>query len=96
MILSLVWRGTTKAEALAGMIIGAATIFVVKNHIKIEGEYFYELLPGFILAFIAIILVRLITAKPSEEILQEIDESQTGNLERLSIETESVYSFGIW
>ena len=75
-ILSLIWRGTTKYGALAGMIVGAVTIFVVKNYIKIEGEYFYELLPGFILAFIAIILVSLITAKPSEETLQKFDESQ--------------------
>ena len=75
-ILSLTWRGTTKYGALAGMIVGAVTIFVVKNYIKIEGEYFYELLPGFILAFIAIIVVSLITAKPSEETLQKFDESQ--------------------
>lgn len=60
------------------MITGAVTIFVVKNYIKIENEYFYELLPGFILAAIAIILVSLITAKPSEETLQKFDESQTG------------------
>jgi sodium/proline symporter len=76
-ILSLTWKGTTKYGALAGMIVGAVTIFVVKNYIKIEGEYFYELLPGFILAFIAIIIVSLITAKPSEETLQKFDESQT-------------------
>ncbi len=76
-ILSLIWRGITKYGALAGMIVGAVTIFVVKNYIKIEGEYFYELLPGFILAFIAIILVSLITAKPGEETLQKFDESQT-------------------
>ena len=75
-ILSLTWRGTTKYGALAGMIVGAVTIFVVKNYIKIEGEYFYELLPGFILATIAIIVVSLITAKPSEETLQKFDESQ--------------------
>ncbi|OEU51407.1 MAG: sodium/proline symporter [Desulfobulbaceae bacterium S3730MH12] len=75
-ILSLTWRGTTKYGALAGMIVGAVTIFVVKNYIKIEGEYFYELLPGFILAFIAIIVVSLMTAKPSEETLQKFDESQ--------------------
>ena len=43
-ILSLCWRGTTKYGALAGMIVGAATIFIVKNYIKIEGEYsLYEL-----------------------------------------------------
>lgn len=75
-ILSLTWRGTTKYGALAGMIVGAVTIFVVKNYVKIEGEYFYELLPGFILAFITIIVVSLITAKPSEETLQKFDESQ--------------------
>jgi len=90
MILSLVWRGTTKAGALAGMITGAATIFVVKNYIQIEGEYFYELLPGFFLAFVAIILVSLKTVKPSEETLQKFDESQTGSLKRIEIETESV------
>lgn len=71
-----IWSGTTKYGALAGMIVGAVTIFVVKNYIKIEGEYFYELLPGFILAFIAIIIVSLITAKPSEKTLQKFDESQ--------------------
>ena len=75
-ILSLIWRGTTKSGALAGMIVGAITIFIVKNYIKIEGEYFFELLPGFILAFIAIIMVSLVTAKPSEETLKKFDESQ--------------------
>lgn len=75
-ILSLVWKGTTKAGALAGMIVGAATIFVVKNYISIEGEYFYELLPGFILAFIAIIVVSLVTTRPDEQTLLKFDESQ--------------------
>lgn len=75
-ILSLTWRGTTKKGALAGMIVGAVTIFVVKNYIKIEGEYFYELLPGFILAFIAIVVVSLMTSKPSEETLCKFDEVQ--------------------
>jgi len=72
-ILSLTWKGTTRTGALAGMIIGAVTIFIVKNYIKIEGEYFYELLPGFILAFIAILIVSMLTKKPSEETLQKID-----------------------
>ena len=75
-ILSVCWRGTTKYGALAGMIVGAVSIFIVKNYIKIEGEYFYELLPGFILAFIAIVIVSLMTAKPSEKTLQKFDESQ--------------------
>ncbi len=75
-VLSLTWRGTTKYGALAGMIVGAVTIFVVKNYVKVEGEYFYELLPGFILAFIAIVVVSLVTKKPGRAILQKFEESQ--------------------
>lgn len=77
-ILSLIWRNTTKSGALSGMIVGAVTIFIVKNYIQIEGEYFYELLPGFIMAFAAIVIVSLVTAKPSEKTLQKFDESQHG------------------
>ncbi|MBC8180369.1 sodium/proline symporter PutP [candidate division KSB1 bacterium] len=79
-ILSVCWRGTTKYGALAGMIVGAVTIFIVKNYIKIEGEYFYELLPGFILAFLAIVIVSLKTTKPSEKTLQKFDESNNINI----------------
>lgn len=67
-ILSLCWRGTTKWGAFTGIIVGAITIFVVKNFIKIEGEYFYELLPGFILSFLSILLVSSLTEKPSEKV----------------------------
>lgn len=74
-ILSLVWRGTTKHGALAGMVVGAATIFIVKNYVHIDGEYFYELLPGFVLAFATIILVSLMTAKPDELTLEKFDEA---------------------
>ncbi len=74
-ILALTWRGMTKWGALAGMVVGSVTIFVVKNYISIEGEYFYELLPGFILSFIAVIIVSLLTEKPSEETLAIFDET---------------------
>ncbi len=75
-ILSLTWRGMTKWGALAGMIVGSAVIYVVKNFISIEGEYFYELLPGFILAFLAVLLVSLFTKKPSEKVLRVFDETE--------------------
>ena len=75
-VLSLTWRRTTRYGAFAGMIVGAVTVFVVKNYIHIEGEYFYELLPGFILAFVSIIAVSLITSTPSEETLRKFDEAQ--------------------
>lgn len=72
-ILSLVWKGTTKAGAISGMITGAVTIFVVKNYIKIEGEYFYELLPGFFLAFAAIVIVSMMTSKPRTQVLDKLE-----------------------
>ncbi|MGL1891971.1 MAG: sodium/proline symporter PutP [Spirochaetaceae bacterium] len=75
-ILSVCWRRTTKWGAFAGIISGAAIIFIVKNFIKIDGEYFYELLPGFIISFIIIIIVSLLTKKPSEEVLVKFDQAQ--------------------
>jgi sodium/proline symporter len=75
-ILSLLWRRTTKWGALAGMLVGSATIFIVKNYISVEGEYFYELLPGFILAFLAVVVVSLFTKAPSDATLAKFDESQ--------------------
>ena len=46
-ILSLVWKGMTRNGALAGMLVGAATVIVWKNWI---GLGLYEIIPGFILA----------------------------------------------
>lgn len=71
MILSLCWRGTTKAGALTGMIVGSVSIFVVKNYVSIEGEYFYELLPAFILSFISIVIVSKMSTAPSQATLDQ-------------------------
>lgn len=73
MILALFWKGCTKWGALAGMITGSVVIVVVKNWIHIEGEYFYELLPGFILAFIAVVVTSLLTKKPGKEALAHFE-----------------------
>ncbi|HDQ13476.1 MAG TPA: sodium/proline symporter PutP [Sediminispirochaeta sp.] len=76
-ILALTWRRMTRWGALAGMLVGSITIYVVKNYISIEGEYFYELLPGFILAFLAIIVVSLLGDKPSHQGLEVFDETES-------------------
>lgn len=75
-VLSVLWRRTTKWGALSGMVAGSLTIFLVKNYIKIPGEYVYELLPGFVVAFIAVVVVSLFTKKPSDEVLKHFDEAQ--------------------
>jgi uncharacterized membrane protein (GlpM family) len=44
-------------------IVGALTVAIVKNSIKLKGDYFYGLLPGFIPAFIAVVVVSLVARK---------------------------------
>ncbi len=73
MILSVCWRGTTQAGAIAGMVSGAASIIIFKNFVSIEGEYLYELLPSFFISMLAIILVSSMTSKPDEETLGKLE-----------------------
>ncbi len=72
-ILSVLWRDTTKAGAVAGMIVGAASIVIFKNFVSVEGHYLYELLPSFILSFVSIIVVSKFTARPSDELLARLN-----------------------
>lgn len=75
-IFSLFWRRMNKAGALAGMISGGAMVFIWKFLVR---PYFnvYELLPAFIVACVAIVVVSLITKAPSDEICKEFDEVKT-------------------
>ena len=58
------------------MLAGAITIVVVKRYITVEGEYLYELLPGFVIAFLTIIVVSAFTDIPSEKALQKFDAAR--------------------
>ncbi len=73
MLFSLFWKRCNKWGALAGMISGGITVFVWKYLIHPLGGIWgiYELLPAFIVACIAIILVSLTTESPSKEIEDE-------------------------
>lgn len=77
-LFSLFWKRSNKWGALAGMITGGVMVFVWKYVIavKFAGTVLeiYELLPAFILASVAIVVVSLITAKPEKEICDEFDE----------------------
>jgi len=72
-ILSLFWRGMTRNGALAGIIAGAATVVVWK---QLSGGMFdmYEILPGFILGTIAIIVVSRM-GEPPQSVTEEFDEA---------------------
>jgi sodium/proline symporter len=72
-ILSLVWKGMTRNGALAGMIVGAVTVVVWKNWI---GLGLYEIIPGFILGTVAILLFSRIGNGPSASMLKRFDEAE--------------------
>ncbi|MBQ7861744.1 MAG: sodium/proline symporter PutP [Clostridia bacterium] len=75
MIFSLFWKKTTRAGAIAGMISGAAIVFIWKLGISKLGGVFgiYELLPAFIISSIVIVVVSLVTPKPSKEIEEDFE-----------------------
>lgn len=70
-LLSLYWRRLTNWGALAGMVAGSVTVFVWKA----LGTGLYELLPGFVVALAAAMLVSLATQRPDAEIEREFSET---------------------
>lgn len=74
-LFALFWRRSNLQGALAGMISGGIMVFVWKYLIKPLGGVWgiYELLPAFVVASIAIVVVSLATKAPSEEICNEYD-----------------------
>lgn len=74
-LFALFWKRTNKWGALAGMIVGAAMIFIWKYGIARLGGVFgiYELLPAFIAACIAIVVVSLATKAPDKEVIEEFE-----------------------
>ena len=72
---ALFWRRSNKQGALAGMIVGGVMVFVWKYLIRPMGGIWgiYELLPAFLLALAAIIIVSLATQAPEQAVLEEYD-----------------------
>ena len=75
MLLSLYWRRTTLQGAVAGMLSGAATVIIWSNFVAPLGGWFgvYELLPGFVVSLLVIIVVSLLTKEPPKEVTDDFD-----------------------
>ncbi|OOV87026.1 sodium/proline symporter PutP [Oceanospirillum linum] len=73
LILALFWKRMNTMGALAGIIVGGVTVVIWK---QLSGGLFdiYEIVPGFILAWIAIYVVSMATPEPSQEIQDEFDQ----------------------
>ena len=74
-ILSLFWKRMTLSGALAGMIIGALVVILWKNIPVFAATGVYEIIPGFICSFIAIILFSLISKAPTADMLERFDKA---------------------
>jgi len=75
MLFALFWKRTNRAGAIAGMVSGAGMVFLWKLVISGFGGVFaiYELLPAFVFSSICIVVVSLLTAPPSKEIIEDFE-----------------------
>ncbi len=69
-LFSLFWRKTTRNGVLAGIIVGGITIFTW----PLTGSALYEMVPGFLLSSVAIVIFSLLGAGPTKEMLAEYDK----------------------
>lgn len=69
-ILSLMWPRTNGAGAIAGLVVGAVTVMIWIslgwNSSFMGGPGVYEIIPGFLAAFVAIVVVSLATRDADE------------------------------
>lgn len=71
LLLSLYWRRMTKWGAIAGMLSGGITVIVwIANGLS---TYIYEMVPGFAMSLIAVIVVSLLTSKPDKSVNEQFN-----------------------
>ena len=74
-LFALFWKRSNMYGALAGMVSGAAMVFIWKYLVRPLGGVWniYELLPAFLTACAFIVVVSLLTPAPSREIVDEFE-----------------------
>ncbi|WP_412679701.1 sodium/proline symporter PutP [Brevibacillus choshinensis] len=74
-LLSLYWKRMNKWGALAGMIGGALTV-IIWTRFDVLKDFLYEMVPGFAISLLAIVIVSNMTSKPSKEVEAQFDTYQ--------------------
>ncbi|GED51285.1 sodium/proline symporter PutP [Brevibacillus borstelensis] len=74
-LLSLYWKRMNKWGALAGMVAGAATVILWTQSDMLK-DLLYEMIPGFAVSLLAIVVVSLLTQRPAKEIEEQFDSYQ--------------------
>ena len=74
-LFALFWKRCNAAGAIAGMVTGAVSIFLWKFLVRPLGGAWniYELLPAFLAASLAIVVVSLLTKAPDKAIVEEFE-----------------------
>ncbi|MDX7988750.1 sodium/proline symporter PutP [Xenorhabdus sp. 12] len=72
-LISVLWKRMTRNGALAGMLVGAITVLVWMEYRWFE---LYEIIPGFIFATIAIVVVSLLGKEPSQATQQRFEVAE--------------------
>lgn len=84
-LLSLYWKRINLPGAIAGMVSGALTVIVWDYIPLVNGQTLgsvtglYSLAIGFVLSLAFIVVVSLMTKKPSDEIMAEFEAVKSGN-----------------
>ena len=79
MLLALFWKRSNKYGALVGMAAGGIMVFAWKYAVRPLGGAWniYELLPAFLVALAANVIVSLLTEKPDDSIIAEFEAAQS-------------------
>jgi sodium/proline symporter len=80
-ILSLTWKRMTRNGALAGIIVGAATVlFWIYAPVLADGatlsSVLYEIVPGFLLGGLAAVVGSLLSPRPSADVVRTFEDSE--------------------
>ncbi|QLK87216.1 sodium/proline symporter PutP [Arsenophonus endosymbiont of Aphis craccivora] len=72
-LISVLWQRMNRYGALAGMLVGALTVLIWMQY-----KWFglYEIIPGFIFASIAIVVVSLLTTAPSQSAVKRFIKAE--------------------
>ncbi|WEM44889.1 sodium/proline symporter PutP (plasmid) [Photobacterium sp. DA100] len=80
LLISLFWKQMNRNGALAGIVVGAMTVVIWK---QLSGGIFdlYEIVPGFVFATIAIVVVSKMTGGVSQDVAAQFDTYQKNLVE---------------
>ncbi|WP_312713728.1 sodium/proline symporter PutP [Corynebacterium flavescens] len=72
-LLSLYWKRLSSSGAIAGMVVGA--VITIAWGVSPLSDVLYEIVPGFLAALVAAVVVSLATKQPSNEVVQEFEQA---------------------